>query len=270
MLHFVLSHFAPADCACLPCAAVLHHLVCVSHKLGPFPLQFWDYLPCGIKCNCQHAISMCPRQLSCLWHINLSIDGVADPETWQPVVGPKESVSLAASLVGYLASQCHLFSNLAHLLLGACHPAPAAEQTAAQISLPEALASNLTVRFLSLKGHPEVAAAEATLPRLLCVPLLWSRCPRVLLRVSTLLCAMPKPVSLLTPSTELACFVKDCSRIFDLTSTQTLLPCVMCVQSMCTAPAACLLLHHGPQRDVSVHILTVDAHQCKGALQYLV
>ena len=197
---------------------------------------------------------MCPRQLSCLWHINLSIDDVADPETWQPVVGAKESVSLAASLVGCLASQCHLFSNLAHLLLGACHPAPAAEQTAAQISLPEALASNLTVRFLSLKGHPEVAAAEATLPRLLCVPLLWSRCPRVLLRVSTLLCAMPKPVSLLTPSTELACFVKDCSRIFDLTSTQTLLLCVMCaINVYCTC---CLLAAslRAAARRVSAHL----------------
>lgn len=127
---------------------------------------------------------------------------VADPKTWQPVVGPDQSSSLAASLIGYLATQCHLFSDLAHLLLGGCHPAAAAEQSAAQISLPEALASNLTVRFLSLSGHPEVAAAKATLPRLMCVPLLWSRCPRVLLSVSTLLCAMPKPIRLLTPAIE--------------------------------------------------------------------
>lgn len=50
--------------------------------------------------------------------------------------------------------------------------------------MPETLASNLTVRFLSLKRFPEVAAALASLAKLLCMPLLWLRCPVVLLNVS--------------------------------------------------------------------------------------
>ena len=53
--------------------------------------------------------------------------------------------------------------------------------------LPETLASNLTVRFLSLKRFPEVAAAQLSLSRLLCVPLLWLRCPTVLMNVSPVL-----------------------------------------------------------------------------------
>ena len=173
---------------------------------------------------------------------------VADPKTWQPVVGPNQSSSLAASLIGYLAIQCHLFSKLAHLLLGACHPAAAAEQSAAQISLPEALASNLTVRFLSLSGHPKVAAAKATLPRLLCVPLLWSRCPRVLLSVSTLLCAMPKPIDCSPLLLSHPCFVRHCSKTFQLASSQN---CCMFLHS--TAPAAFLLLHHRMQQYLSIH-----------------
>ena len=90
--------------------------------------------------------------------------------------------------MGYLAKQCQLFPSLARLLSDACLPAGAAGQgpPASQISLPEALASNLTIRFLSLRSHPEVAAAQATLPRLLCVALLWSRCSQVLLSVSQL------------------------------------------------------------------------------------
>lgn len=108
----------------------------------------------------------------------------ADPNTWQAAVGARAS-SIAAKLMGFLAGKCKLFSSLAHLLLGACPPVVGTGQAAAQMSMPEALASNLTVRFLSLKAHPQVAAEEAMLPRLLCVPLLWTRCPRVLLSVST-------------------------------------------------------------------------------------
>ena len=123
-----------------------------------------------------------------------TVHACADPKTWQPAVESQAS-SLAAGLMAYLATKCHLFSSLARLLLGAC-PAtvPATGQPPAQMSMPEALASNLTVRFLSLKGHPEVAAAQITLPRLLCVPLLWSRCPRVLLSVRHLLLPWPKHI----------------------------------------------------------------------------
>jgi len=52
------------------------------------------------------------------------------------------------------------------------------------MSIPETLASNLAVRFLSLKRFPEVAAAQASMAKLLCVPLLWLRCPHVLFSVS--------------------------------------------------------------------------------------
>ena len=52
------------------------------------------------------------------------------------------------------------------------------------MSVPETLASNLAVRFLSLKRFPEVAAAQASMAKLLCVPLLWLRCPHVLFSVS--------------------------------------------------------------------------------------
>ena len=125
---------------------------------------------------------------------HLSYACVADPRTWQPAVGVSEASLLVASLMGFLATKCSLFPSLARLLLVACPPVtlkqqPQQQQQQSAMSIPETLASNLTVRFLSLKRFPEVAAAQASLAKLLCVPLLWLRCSHVLLNVGSL----PKP-----------------------------------------------------------------------------
>ncbi len=115
---------------------------------------------------------------------------LADPKTWQPAVGASEASALVARLVGFLASKCSLFPSLAQLLLAACPPASHTQHQSQQqqqqsvMSIPETLASNLAVRFLSLKRFPEVAAAQASMAKLLCVPLLWLRCPHVLFSVS--------------------------------------------------------------------------------------
>lgn len=120
---------------------------------------------------------------------------LADPKTWQPAVGASEASALVARLVGFLASKCSLFPRLAQLLLAACPPAshkqhqsqqqqPQQQQQQSVMSITETLASNLAVRFLSLKRFPEVAAAQASMAKLLCVPLLWLRCPHVLFSVS--------------------------------------------------------------------------------------
>ena len=90
---------------------------------------------------------------------------------------------MVARLMGFLASRGSLFPSLARLLLTACPPVTGKCQHVS-MSVPEALVSNLAVRFLSLKRFPEVAAQQASLAKLLCVPLLWSRCPVVLLNVS--------------------------------------------------------------------------------------
>ncbi|DBB12911.1 TPA: hypothetical protein ACH3X3_005665 [Trebouxia sp. C0006] len=115
---------------------------------------------------------------------------LTDPKTWQPAVGASEASALVARLVGFLASKCSLFPRLAQLLLAACPPArhkqhQAQQQQQSVMSVPETLASNLAVRFLSLKRFPEVAAAQASMAKLLCVPLLWLRCPHVLFSVSS-------------------------------------------------------------------------------------
>ena len=87
--------------------------------------------------------------------------------------------------MGFLATKCAMFTTLAQLLLAANPIAIARQQNVTPaMLLSETLASNLTVRFLSLKRFPEVAAAQLSLSRLLCVPLLWLRCPTVLLNVS--------------------------------------------------------------------------------------
>ncbi len=114
---------------------------------------------------------------------------LADPKTWQPAVGASEASALVARLVGFLASKCSLFPRLAQMLLAACPPAShkqhqSQQQQQSVMSIPETLASNLAVRFLSLKRFPEVAAAQAGMAKLLCVPLLWLRCPHVLFSVS--------------------------------------------------------------------------------------
>lgn len=112
---------------------------------------------------------------------------LADPKTWQPAVGASEASALVARLMGFLASKCSLFARLAKLLLAACPPAShkqSQQQQQSVMSIPETLASNLAVRFLSLKRFPEVAAAQASMAKLLCVPLLWLRCPHVLFSVS--------------------------------------------------------------------------------------
>lgn len=127
-------------------------------------------------------------------HQQLTLHCVADPKTWQPAVGTLEASPLVARLLGFLASKCSLFPGLAQLLLVACpaavtptQPQPQQqEQQQSAMSIPEALASNLAVRFLSLKRFPEVAATQASLAKLLCVPLLWQRCPHVLFSVSLL------------------------------------------------------------------------------------
>lgn len=126
-------------------------------------------------------------------HQQLTLHCVADPKTWQPAVGTSEASPLVARLLGFLASKCSLFPSLAQLLLVACpagtptQPQPQQqEQQQSAMSIPEALASNLAVRFLSLKRFPEVAATHASLAKLLCVPLLWQRCPHVLFSVSLL------------------------------------------------------------------------------------
>ena len=130
--------------------------------------------------------------------VHLSYACVADPRTWQPAVGVSEASLLVASLMGFLATKCSLFPSLARLLLVACPPVTLKQQPQPQqqqqqqhqqqsaMSIPETLASNLTVRFLSLKRFPEVAAAQASLAKLLCVPLLWLRCSHVLLNVGSL------------------------------------------------------------------------------------
>ena len=115
---------------------------------------------------------------------------LADPKTWQPAVGASEASALVARLVGFLAIKCSLFPSLAQLLLAACPPASHTQHQSQQqqqqsvMSIPETLASNLAVRFLSLKRFPEVAAAQASMAKLLCVPLLWLRCRHVLFSVS--------------------------------------------------------------------------------------
>ncbi|DBA78986.1 TPA: hypothetical protein ACH3X1_008854 [Trebouxia sp. C0004] len=110
---------------------------------------------------------------------------LTDPKTWQPAVGASEASALVARLVGFLASKCSLFPRLAQLLLAACPPANHKQHQQTVMSIPETLASNLAVRFLSLKRFPEVAAAQASMAKLLCVPLLWLRCPHVLFSVSS-------------------------------------------------------------------------------------
>ena len=125
----------------------------------------------------------------CKWHQHqqLTLHCVVDPKTWQPAVGTSEASPLVARLLGFLASKCSLFPGLAQLLLVATQPQPQQqEQQQSAMSILEALASNLAVRFLSLKRFPEVAAAQASLAKLLCVPLLWQRCPHVLFSVSLL------------------------------------------------------------------------------------
>lgn len=109
----------------------------------------------------------------------------ADPKTWHAAVGVPQAEALVARLVGFLAAKCSLFPCLARMLQTACPPTAPQQQPQQQqaMSIPETLASSLVVRFLSLKKFPEVAAAQASLPQLLCVPLLWHRCPRVLLNV---------------------------------------------------------------------------------------
>ena len=93
-----------------------------------------------------------------------------------------EATAVVARFMGFLACKCSLFPSLAQLLQAACPPVSQQQQQQA-MSIPETLASNLAVRFLSMKKYPEVAAAQSSLARLLCVPLLWHRCPRVLLNV---------------------------------------------------------------------------------------
>ena len=133
-----------------------------------------------------HALTSTQQAKTNIFFALVQFSGCAtDPKTWQPAVGATEASALVACLVGYLATKCALFPTLAELLLAAGPPASAGQQLPA-MSLPEALASNLTVRFLSLRRHPEVAAAQLTLSRLLCVPLLWLRCPTVLLNVCPL------------------------------------------------------------------------------------
>ena len=109
----------------------------------------------------------------------------ADPKPWQAAVGATKAEAIVARLMAFLASKCSLFPRLAHMLRSACPLSLDQQQQQPQqaMSIPETLASNLVVRFLSLQKYPEVAAAQASLPRLLCVPLLWHRCPRVLFNV---------------------------------------------------------------------------------------
>ena len=113
----------------------------------------------------------------------------ADPKTWQAAVGVPQAEAVVAHLMSFLAAKCSLFPCLARMLQTACPPTmqqqqqQQLQQQQQAMSIPETLASNLVVRFLSLKKFPEVAAAQASLPQLLCVPLLWHRCPRVLLNV---------------------------------------------------------------------------------------
>lgn len=112
---------------------------------------------------------------------------LADPKTWQAAVGVPQAEAIVAHLMSFLAAKCSLFPCLARMLQTACPPMMQQQQQQA-MSISETLASNLVVRFLSLKKFPEVAAAQASLPQLLCVPLLWHRCPRVLLNVRSCTC----------------------------------------------------------------------------------
>ena len=118
---------------------------------------------------------------------SLGCASFADPKTWQAAVGVPQAEAIVARLMSFLAAKCSLFPCLACMLQTACPPMLQQQQQQQQqqqaMSIPETLASNLVVRFLSLKKFPEVAAAQAGLPKLLCVPLLWHRCPRVLLNV---------------------------------------------------------------------------------------
>ena len=108
-------------------------------------------------------------------------------------MGVPQAEAIVAHLMSFLAAKCSLFPRLARMLQTACSPMMQQQQHQPQpqqaMSIPETLASNLVVRFLSLKKFPEVAAAQASLPQLLCVPLLWHRCPRVLLNVRS--CSHP-------------------------------------------------------------------------------
>lgn len=98
-------------------------------------------------------------------------------------MGASQAEAIVAHLISFLVAKCSLFPCLARLLQTACPPMMQQQQQQQAMSIPETLASNLVVRFLSLQKFPEVAAAQASLPQLLCVPLLWYRCPRVLLNV---------------------------------------------------------------------------------------
>ncbi|KAL3150396.1 hypothetical protein ABBQ32_000234 [Trebouxia sp. C0010 RCD-2024] len=133
-----------------------------------------------------------PDSTSVSWHRLLElIIKITDPKPWQAAVGALKAEAIVARLMAFLASKCSLFPRLAHMLQIACPPSlgqqqqqqPQPQQQQA-MSIPETLASNLVVRFLSLQKYPEVAAAQGSLPHLLCVPLLWHRCPRVLSNVS--------------------------------------------------------------------------------------
>ena len=106
----------------------------------------------------------------------------ADPSAWQPAVGPQGAPAAAAQVLARLASRGRLFETLSRLLLTAC-PVLSPAQAAAPMSLAEALISNLAVRFVSLQQQARVASLASTVPQLLCAPLLWGRCPHVLLTV---------------------------------------------------------------------------------------
>ena len=106
----------------------------------------------------------------------------ADPSAWQPAVGPQGAPAAAAQVLARLASRGRLFETLSRLLLTAC-PVLSPIQAAGPMSLAEALISNLAVRFVSLQQQARIASLASTVPKLLCAPLLWGRCPHVLLTV---------------------------------------------------------------------------------------